>query len=271
MSIARSTAVFAASSRLRVALCAGLALLALQASPAAAAAAKRPVLTGMWDYQGRDAARGTVTAPPATPAVAARLAKRKAAEQGGFVRSVSNILCLPTGFPLMMQWKSPIQILEVPGRIVILSERDPGNDEPRTIYMDRPTPKEADPSWNGYSVGRWEGEVLVVETIGLSERAMLLGGVPRTRETKVVERFSVAEGGEVLIDEMTFTDPNTLTKPWTVALKYDRMPDDSERYEAVCEPDLEALKAVDLQSLKDIDVEAARMLDPNAQYNPGAR
>ncbi|MEO6376943.1 MAG: hypothetical protein ABIO37_02860, partial [Caulobacteraceae bacterium] len=125
--------------------------------------------------------------------------------------------------------------------------------------------------WNGYSVGKWQGDVLVVETKGLSDRGSLPGGVPRTTKTSVTERFHLENGGKLLIDEMTFEDPVTLTKPWTVALKYDRMPEDSERFEAVCEPDLDALKAVDLKALAEIDSEAARMLDPTKQYNPGAK
>jgi hypothetical protein len=56
-----------------------------------------------------------------------------------------------------------------------------------------------------------------------------------------------------------------------VTLRYSRMPEDTERFEAVCEPDLEALKATDLAALKDTDVEAARMLDPALGYNPGGR
>jgi hypothetical protein len=258
-----------AFSATRTVLAAGAALLALQSTPVSAATAGK--LTGMWDYQGRVEEKRAMAPPPVAPAIAERLARRKAAEQGGFVRSVANMLCLPTGFPQMMQWKSPIQILEVPGRIVILSERDPGNDEPRTIYLDRPMPKEVDPSWNGYSVGRWDKDVLVVETKGFNDRAMLLSGVPRTPQTTTVERFSLAEGGKVLTDEITFTDPVTLTEPWTVKLKYDRMPADSERYEAVCEPDLQALKETDLKARAALDLEAARMLDPDAQYNPGAK
>ena len=254
----------------RPALLSLLGVMAL-AAPATAASPK-PDLTGMWDYQGRvEEARAGRTPPPVTPAIAERLRKRRAAEQGGFVRSVSNMLCLPTGFPQMMQWKSPIEILEVKGRIVILSEKDPGNDEPRTIYLTKTMPPDPDPSWNGYSVGKWEGGVLVVHTEGLSDRGSLPGGVPRTTKTKVTERLHLENGGKLLIDEMTFEDPNTLTKPWTVALKYDRMPEDSERFEAVCEPDLDALKSVDLKSLADIDTEAARMLDPAKQYNPGAK
>ncbi len=254
----------------RPALLSLLGVLAL-ASPAAAAPSK-PVLTGMWDYQGRvEEARAGRTPPPVTPAIAERLRKRREAEQTGFVRSVSNILCLPSGFPQMMQWKSPIEILEVPGRITIISENDPGNDQPRTIYLDKAMPADPDPSWEGYSVGKWEGATLVVHTQGLSDRGSLPGGVPRSTKTKVTERIHLDDGGKLLIDEMTFEDPTTLTKPWTVVFKYDRMPADSERFEAVCEPDMDALKALNLKALAEIDTEAARMLDPTKQYNPGAK
>ena len=72
-------------------------------------------------------------------------------------------------------------------------------------------------------------------------------------------------GCQLLIPE---GDP-ILTKRWVVGFRYTRMPLGTERLEAVCEPDLLALKALDLPSLKDTDVEAARLLDPSLQYNAG--
>jgi hypothetical protein len=237
---------------------------------AAFAAQAVPDITGSWDYRGRVEANRDSNPPPAKPEVQARLDKKREAGKTGFVRGVSNILCLPTGFPAMMQWKSPIEILQTKGKVTVLSEHDPGNDEPRTIYLNRAMPDEPDPSWNGYSVGKWEGPVLVVQTAGLNDRASVFG-LPRGATTKVTERFHLEDGGKTLIDAVTVEDPRTLTKPWTVTLKYDRMPEDTERYEAVCEPDLEALKGVDLAAIKDIDVEAARLLDPDLAYNPGAK
>ena len=248
-----------------------LALLILALSAGAAAAAE-PDITGTWDYQGRvEAARATNGNPaPATPEVQALFARRAKMAAAGVTRRVANMLCLPSGFPGMMQWKSPIVVLQTKGRITIISEHDPGNDEPRTIYMNKPMPAEVEPSWNGYSVARWEGQTLVIDTTGLNDRGSSFG-VPRDGDTKIRERISLQDAGKVMIDEVTVTDAHHLTKPWTVTLKYSRMPEDTERFEAVCEPDLEALKATDLASLKDTDIEAARMLDPNLSYNPGGR
>ena len=253
-------------------LSATLAVAALAGAGAAhAAAAPHPGLTGMWDYQGRVESKAKISPPPVTPAVQALLDRKRKARDGGVVRSISNMLCLPTGFPQMMMWKSPIEILETPGRVTVISEHDPGNDEPRTIYLNRKMPAEPDPAWNGYSVGRWEGASLVVTTKGLNDRGALTAGVPRTPTATIVERFHLVDKGKGLIDDLTITDPAVLTAPWTLSLRYDRMPIDSERFEAVCEPDLDALKATDLKALKDSDDEAARLLDPALEYNPGSR
>ena len=239
---------------------------------AAVAAAPPAALTGMWDFQGRVQADRVRPPPPPVPApIKALLDRKRAARPAGVTRSVSNMLCLPTGFPQMMMWKSPIEILETPGRISIFSEHDPGNDEPRTIYLNRKTPAEPDPSWNGYSIGRWVRGELEVITTGFNDRGNFPGGVPRTPTSKVIEHFHLTDGGKILTDDLTISDPATLTAPYSVTLRYTRMPIDSERFEAVCEPDLEALKLVDLKAAAAYDDEAARLLDPTKQYNPGSR
>ena len=253
---------------MKASLLLALSLLAGTASAALAAPAHHPSLAGMWDYQGRIDVKQQIPAPPLTPEGEKLMAKKNAIRQGGFVRNVANILCLPTGVPQLMQWKSPLEILESADRVTILTEHDPGNDEPRTIYLNKKIPAEPDPSWNGYSVGHWEGATFVVETAGFNDRGLLLQNVPRSPSARFVERFHLADGGKTLIDEMTITDP-ILTKRWVVGFRYTRMPLGTERLEAVCEPDLLALKALDLPSLKDTDVEAARLLDPSLQYNAG--
>ena len=251
----------------------GLALGALcLAGPAAAAAASEPDITGMWDFQGRvQGAQPRREPPPLIPALAAKAAEERAARNKvESVRNVGNMLCLPTGFPQLMSWKSPIEILQTRGRVTVISEHDPGNDEPRTIYMDRPMPKDVDLTWNGYSVGKWEGQTLVIETTGLNDRADAFG-VPRTPTTRIVERMHLENGGKTLLDDLTITDPATLTKPFTRTLTYTRMPEDTERFEAVCETDFEALHQTDLKAYAAFDKEAARMIDPKQTYNPGGR
>ena len=173
--------------------------------------------------------------------------------------------------PLMMQWISPIYIFQDYGRVLILTEDDPGNDQPRTIYLNEKAHPPADtifPSWTGHSIGRWEGASLVVDTVGFNERAILFAGVPRTPRTHIVERFTVSADGQTLTDSMTIDDPEVLTAPWTKLLAYKRMPPDTERLEAVCEPDLVALGTLDWNRFKEVDEEAARMADPAQRYNP---
>ena len=97
---------------------------------------------------------------------------------------------------------------------------------------------------------------------------MTKAGVPRTPRTHIVERFSVSADGQTLTDAVTMDDPDVLTAPWTKTLNYKRMPPDTERLEAVCEPDLVALGQLDWAKYKDVDEEAARMADPAQRYNP---
>jgi len=246
----------------------GLAAAAALASGAARAAPKD--LSGAWLYD-RDKAALDRSRPPVTPKIAELMEKKRVARDAGYVRSVQNLMCLPSGMPQMMQWISPIYIYQDNGRVVILTEDDPGNDQPRTIYMNEKAHPSADtlvPSYVGHSIGHWEGAVLVVDTIGFNDRATMFGGAPRTPKTHIVERLSVSADGQTLSDAMTIDDPDVLTKPWTKTLYYKRMPADTERLEAVCEPDLVALSKLDPNKYKDIDEEAARMVDPAQRYNP---
>ncbi len=254
------------SPLLRLALAPLAALLTMSAARAAMPAD----LSGVWQYD-RDRAALDRATPAVTPKVAALLKAKRAAREAGYVREVQNLKCLPTGMPLLMQWISPIYIFQDYGRVAILTEDDPGNDQPRTIYLNEKAHPPTDtliPSWNGHSIGHWEGPVLVVDTIGFNERAILFAGVPRTTKTHIVERFSVSADGQTLTDAMTMDDPDVLTAPWTKVLAYKRMPSDTERLEAVCEPDLAALGQLDWNKFKDVDEEAARMADPAQRYNP---
>jgi hypothetical protein len=156
----------------------------------------------MWQFEFSPWLKGAPTKPALTPPAAALAAKRYAAREKGYVRALQNILCLPTGFPALMMWRSPLEIETAPGRTSI-----------------------------------------------------------------VTERFHLIEGGQKLVDDVTFADPAIYERPYTITLTYDRLPPDSERMEAVCEVDLEALKNIDLNSIKDVDPEAARLLDPVNGYN----
>ena len=111
----------------------------------------------------------------------------------------------------------------MPGLFVILSERDVTY---RQIFVDgRPLPDDPTPAWNGYSVGTWEGDALVVRTIGFRDDTWLdRNGSPMTAAAKVTERFRRINYGRLEID-VTVDDPKAYTRPWTVTLTQLIVPD----------------------------------------------
>ena len=105
----------------------------------------------------------------------------------------------------------------------------------RQVFMDgRPLPKNAQPTWMGYSIGRWEGDTLVVETIGQNGKTWLdMRGLPGTEQLKVTERYSRPNIGRITID-VTIDDPKAYTKPWSVKLAWRLVPD-TDLIESICE------------------------------------
>jgi hypothetical protein len=75
--------------------------------------------------------------------------------------------------------------------------------------------KDPNPSWMGYSVGHWEGDTLVVESLGFNDRTWLLGGYPHTEKLRVTERYRRTDFGHLEI-AVTFQDTGAYSKPWTV-------------------------------------------------------
>lgn len=242
-------------------------LLALSAGMATAAT---PDITGMWNFRYSEwQTDRPAPAPLLTRAASDLLDRQASADRAGHVRHVGNMKCLPPGFPAMMLYRTPIQIMQSFGRIGITAE---SAVEPRTIYLDKAQPDPVDPSWNGHSVGHWEGDTLIVDTVGFNGRTRGLWNIGRvlpatSEQARYTERFHLEDQGKVLAVSFTVTDPVSYAQPYTITVHYDRMPNDAERMEAVCEVDLDALNKVDLQALKDVDAEAARMLDPAQQYN----
>jgi hypothetical protein len=124
--------------------------------------------------------------------------------------------CLPRGGLRILTDGLLKKIIQVPGMVVILTER---NASYRQIFTDgRPLVTDPNPSWNGYSSGKWEGDTLVVETTGFRDDMWLdSSGSPLTSAAKVTERFRRASFGKLEI-EITVNDPKAYTKPWTIKL-----------------------------------------------------
>jgi hypothetical protein len=140
--------------------------------------------------------------------------------------------CLPhsvTDFDALPQ---PKKVIQTPGEIVLLFE---SYHSYRQIFTDgRSLPGRRDPAWFGYSVGRWERDTLVVDTVGLNEKTWLDdGGHPHSDELHVVERFRRPDFGHMTV-QVTIEDPKAYTKPWTVTIPWEVFPD-TELLDWVCE------------------------------------
>jgi hypothetical protein len=187
---------------------------------------------------------------------AAELQKKRAADQG---LNDPDGLCLPQG-PLQYHIDpQPFKIVQTPRQILYISESNSGL---RTIYMDGrslPAQGTVQPYWDGYSIGRWEGDTLVVESnnfhgvdpnnpgaVGLPDTYLGVGwldhrGSPYTEAMRLTERFRRVNYG--LLDiELTVDDPKAYTRPFTVRVLERIMADGSEPIEFICHENQTFLK-----------------------------
>ena len=160
--------------------------------------------------------------PPMRPWAAELLEKRIKAAEEGHPYANTKSMCLPSGVPqLMFGPRTPMQILETSGQVTMLIEEF--NDF-RIVLIHAKHAMDLDPNIMGDSVGRWEGDTFVVDTIGLSEQTTLdVSGMPHTDELHVVERFRRA-GDDLLEVLVTLDDPGTFTAPRTSRATFKHAP-----------------------------------------------
>ena len=193
----------------------------------------KPDLNGLWNaVDGRfltNISRRAGIEPPFTPWAAALFKERQ--ENEG--RDRPSGFCLPKTIPdAMLVPNYPWKIVQTPELTIILFENF---TQYRQIFTDgRDYPAEKAPTWFGYSLGKWDGDAFVVESLGFNEKAWLDdGGHPRSEQMKVTERFRRKDFGHLEID-FTFDDPKAYTKPWTVTVPFVLLPD-TDIIENVCE------------------------------------
>lgn len=153
--------------------------------------------------------------------------------QENFRRDTDGIACLPPGPKAgIAVGNFPLKILQMPNLIAVLYEY---HTIFRQIFVDgRALPPDANPTWMGYSVGKWDGDTLVVTTAGYNDRTTLdLAGHPHTEALRVTERYHRIDYGHIDL-QVTFDDPKAYTRPWTQRVKLDLMPD-GDLIEYVCE------------------------------------
>jgi len=140
--------------------------------------------------------------------------------------------CLPLGFMQLHTHSQPRKIVQSPAVMVIVYEANAGL---RQVFLDGRAAPSGDPQpwWFGYSVGRWDGDTLVVETTALRDEGWLdVNGSPFTDQARVTERFRRPNFGRLEID-VTVNDPKSYTRPWTVRVNQRLLAED-ELIEFIC-------------------------------------
>jgi hypothetical protein len=139
--------------------------------------------------------------------------------------------CLPVGVPLATLLSEVHKIVQTPNVILVTHELD---GIPRQIYTDgRKLPVDPTPSWLGYSTGRWEGDTLVVETVGVNDKVWLdTRGHPRSEAMHTTERYTRRDVGHLDV-AITFDDPKSYNKPFTVKFTH-LLQADTDILEYVC-------------------------------------
>jgi hypothetical protein len=208
----------------------------------------KPDLTGLWQAPGDPRAPGALFGlgeslnnryfrnvladfpPNDLPLTPAGLERLKHNQQLTTPSPIVN--CLPDGMPHGNTLPQPFKVIHSAGVIVLLYEV---GTTFRQIFMDgRELPIDPSPTWQGYSVGRWQGDTLVVDTIGFNDRSWLdVRGTPHSEEMRVEERFRRADYGHLDMT-VTITDPKTFTRPIRFNVVLELMPD-TELLEHYCQ------------------------------------
>ena len=131
--------------------------------------------------------------------------------------------CLPPGTPRIYLQPFPFQIVQTPKEVMMIFEYD---HTVRQIFTDgRPHPEDITPTYMGHSIGKWDGDTLVVDTVGFNEKTWLdRDGHPHSDQLHVIERFHRADRDDMTVD-LTIEDPKALVKPWKSQLNFQLKPD----------------------------------------------
>jgi hypothetical protein len=164
---------------------------------------------------------------PFTPAGKAAYEKNMAGLKNGSVVDKSRTLCVLDGIPRVLQTPYPFDIVQTPGQVTFVYEQ---NRAVRFVDFTRPLP-DADtmadnPRYHGYSTGRWDGDTLVIQSVGFTDKTFIDAfGAPHTEDMQVTERIRTISGGQQLEDLVTVADPKYYARPWSARFVYESHPE----------------------------------------------
>jgi hypothetical protein len=171
-----------------------------------------------------------LTNPNLTPWAKAIMKKDNDEVLAGKIAYVPVQACTPSGVPAYMLTAGPFFFIQTPTAVLII---EPDEGQARRIYLNVPHSKDAKPSWYGDSVGHYEDDTLVVDTIGLTGRTFVdLYRTPHSEKLHVVERFRLIDGGKSMEILTTVEDPDAFVQPWQAMLRFDRV--EETRGEEIC-------------------------------------
>ena len=219
-----------------------LGLLAVLALPGLCLASK-PDLTGVWSITSNDGTLKTLDGktPPLTPAADA-IYKKHLAQAAKGDRSFDGMTeCLPPGLPRLMLEREPFEILQRDKAVYFVSQV---NRLPRRAYFNEklPSPADVDPVYLGFSVAKWDGDTLQIDSSGFRDVTLLDdSGLPHSEDLHLTERYTLSKDGQKLSARFTIEDPKTFTRPWEARAEYKKLPG-YEIPEEVCADQLASKK-----------------------------
>jgi hypothetical protein len=139
--------------------------------------------------------------------------------------------CTPYGVPYFSLAQGPVIFIETPKKITMVEE---SSQTVRQIYMNEQHPSDLKPSTHGHSIGHYEGDTLVVETVGISTKSFIDPfRTPHSDKLRVVERYRIVEGGHIMEVKLRIEDPVAFVQPWETVVRY--RPADTAFGEIICQ------------------------------------
>ena len=212
-------------------------------SAVAFAQSKVPDLSGFWERKddvGSGSFGGTLERIPKAalkPEIIEANKRAAVRQQAGYVVSFGSKWCLTNSYPFFMQHSAAWDIVQTPDEIALVPEV---HTFARHIYMDgrrHPEPALLQPSVNGHAIGHWEGDTLVVDSVGFAGTGGTPGGGRVGPNSHLVERFRLLDGGKRLSVTFTWDDPSIYLKPHTYELTYYRSEPGTYAFEEYCHAD----------------------------------
>lgn len=219
-----------------------MTLLVLSCATSFAAHAAEPVgvqsppdISGMWEALDDYKLRVRTTDGekiPLQPWALEYAREQRARDRSGNPAPNNNHLCLPSGLIRQYQGQYPFIITQTASEVLFLFEE---NHRYNLAYFNQAHPQKLQPSWYGHSIARWEGETLVIDTVGTKGKTPLSGGITHTDALHMTHRIRLLDGGTRLEDRVTMDDPKAYTRPWELITVFQRRdPETTPFLEDVC-------------------------------------